>query len=199
MICAQTLLTISQGGLVIYPTETFYALGCLATCHEAVVQVAVLKNRPQNKPLPLIFADWDMVVRFARLDAASLCLAQKFWPGPLSIVTEVAPELSPLVQDVTGRAAVRISSHPVATRLCKAVGAPLISTSANKNGQLPAARPDELDSTLTAQAVVLDILPWPTGAQPSTLVSVSEPHAVHILRPGRLGVEDFARHGYQVV
>lgn len=196
---SRLVAAVGRGELVIYPTETFYALGCLATCTEAVTRVAALKDRPKGKPLPLILADWDMAAKFTGLDAASLNLAQYFWPGPLSIVTTVAPEISPLVKDTHGRAAVRISPHPVATSLCHAVGAPLISTSANKSGQPPAACPDDLDSSLTVRALVLDALPWPGGEQPSTLVQVLGPKEVHILRSGRLGPQDFAAHGYRVV
>lgn len=189
---------LKRGELVIYPTETFYALGCLATLPAAVARVFTLKQRPLDKPLPLILADWDMVARCARLDVAALALARKFWPGPLSIVTPVAESISPLAKDASGRSAVRMSPHPLARALCQAAGGPLVSSSANRSGQPPAAQPQDLDADLVSRVLVLDARPWPGGGLPSTLVEVTPEHAVRIIRPGALGRADFVRHGYSV-
>jgi Putative translation factor (SUA5) len=84
-------------------------LGCLATLHPAVERVHAAKGRPADKPLPLIIADWDMAGRFLRLDNPGLTLARKFWPGPLSIVTQVDSSISPLARDQAGRSAVRMT------------------------------------------------------------------------------------------
>ncbi len=191
-------LVLRRGGLVIYPTETLYALGCLATLPRAVERIFVLKGRPLDKPLPLIIADWDMAARFVRLNAAALALAREFWPGPLSIVTEVDQRISPLARDKHGRGAVRMTPHPIAQALCREAGAPLVSSSANKSGQPAVADPRNLDADLAAQALVIDVQPWPGGGPPSTLVEVAAAGVVRILRPGVLGRADFAAHGYDV-
>lgn len=195
---AKAVLAVRRGEVVIYPTETFYALGCLATLPEAVGRVFALKERPLDKPLPLILADWDMVARFVRLDAAALLLARKFWPGPLSIVTPVAENVCALAKDASGRSAVRMSPHPLARELCRAAGGPLVSSSANKSGQPPAARPQELDADLADRVLVLDAKPWPGGGLPSTLVELVAERVVRIVRPGALTRADFAKHGYSI-
>jgi L-threonylcarbamoyladenylate synthase len=197
----ESLVREVQGGrLVVYPTETFYALGCMATLHSSVERVVTCKGRPGDKPLPLIIADWDMARRFLRLEGAALELARRFWPGPLSIVIDVDPSISPLARDRQGRSAVRMSPHPVASRLCKAAGAPLVSSSANFSGRLPACRPSDLDGDLlrASGALVLEEGPWPAGGLPSTLVELVDGSSVRVLRGGAVSASDIAGQGFVV-
>jgi L-threonylcarbamoyladenylate synthase len=189
-----------RGGLVIYPTETFYALGCLATLHPAAERIFEVKGRPGDKPLPLIIADWDMAGNYLRLGDVEMELARAFWPGPLSIVTEVDPSVSPLARDGSGRSAVRMSPHPVAAGLCLAAGAPLVSSSANLSGRAAVSRPGDLDPELLRRsgALVLDDMPWPAGGLPSTLVEVAAGRSVRVLRPGALPASAIAGKGFDV-
>jgi len=189
-----------RGGLVIYPTETFYALGCLATMHGAVEGVVRAKGRPGDKPLPLIVSDWDMVRRFVRLRGTELVLARQFWPGPLSIVADVDASISPLACDRACRSAVRMSPHPVASALCRLAGAPLVSSSANLSGQPAVCRPDELDPELLrlSGALVLDAQPWPGGGLPSTLVEVLGDGRVRVLRAGAVPVDAITACGMEL-
>jgi len=195
------VLELLRGGLLIYPTETYYALGCLASMHGAVERIFAVKGRPAGKPLPLIVADWDMSERFLRLGGLELELARKFWPGPLSIVTGVDPCISPLARDRDGRSAVRMTPHVIAARVCHEAGAPLVSSSANRSGQEPVCRPDDLDQGLVreAGAYVLNAEPWPAGGQPSTLVEVVGRNTVRVLRAGAISVTDILDCGFEVI
>ena len=188
-----------RGGLVVYPTETFYALGCLATLHAAVERIVAVKGRPGDKPLPLIIADWAMAGRYLRLEGTALDLARRFWPGPLSIVADVDPSVSPLARDREGRSAVRMSPHPIAARLCLEAGGPLVSSSANISGRPPVCRPADVDPELlrASGAVVVDSAPWPAGGLPSTLVAV-EDGIVRVLRVGAVPASDIAACGFEV-
>lgn len=188
-----------RGGLVVYPTETFYALGCLATLHAAVERIVAVKGRPGDKPLPLIIADWAMARRYVRLEGTALDLARRFWPGPLSIVADVDPSVSPLARDGGGRSAVRMSPHPIAARLCLEAGGPLVSSSANISGRPPVCRPADVDPELlrASGAVVVDSAPWPAGGLPSTLVAV-EDGIVRVLRVGAVPASDIAACGFEV-
>lgn len=188
-----------RGGLVVYPTETFYALGCLATLHAAVERIVAVKGRPGDKPLPLIIADWSMAGRYVRLEGTALDLARRFWPGPLSIVADVDPAVSPLARDGEGRSAVRMSPHPIAARLCREAGGPLVSSSANISGRPPVCRPADVDPELlrASGAVVVDSAPWPAGGLPSTLVAV-EDGIVRVLRVGAVPARDIAACGFEV-
>ena len=191
---------LRQGGLVVYPTETFYALGCLATMHDAVERVVAAKGRPDDKPLPLIIADWDMAERFLNLKGAARELARRFWPGPLSIIVGADPAVSPLAKDIHGRSAVRMSPHPVAMRLCAEAGGPLVSSSANLSGRLPVCRPEDLDQELlrNSGALVVDAQPWPAGGLPSTLVDVVDEQCVRIVRAGAVPAGEIAACGFEV-
>jgi L-threonylcarbamoyladenylate synthase len=191
---------LREGGLVVYPTETFYALGCLATLHGSVERVVMAKGRPDGKPLPLIIADWDMAERFLSLRGGALSLARKFWPGPLSIIVETAPDVSPLAKDGHGRSAVRMSPHPLATRLCAEAGGPLVSSSANLSGRPPACRPEDLDLELlrNSGALVLDAQPWPAGGLPSTLVELVDEQRVRIVRAGAVPVGEIVVCGFEI-
>ena len=191
---------LREGGLVVYPTETFYALGCLATMHEAVERAVAAKGRPDGKPLPLIIADWDMAERFLSLQGAARELARRFWPGPLSIIVDVAPAVSPLAKDIQGRSAVRMSPHPVAMRLCAEAGGPLVSSSANLSGRPPACRPEDLDQELlrNSGALVVVAQPWPIGGLPSTLVEVVDEQYVRIVRAGAVPVGEIAACGFEI-
>ena len=188
-----------QGGLVIYPTETFYALGCLATVHAAVERIVAAKGRPDGKPLPLIVSDWEMVARFLFLSAEEETLARKFWPGPLSIVVRVDAQVSPLARDRAGLSAVRMTPHPIAAELCRTAGGPLVSSSANRSGHPPVARPGDLDPVLLrlSGALVVDVAPWPAGGLPSTLVRFTDV-GLEILRQGAISAKEIVEAGFEV-
>lgn len=191
---------IAQGRLVVYPTETFYALGCPATLHAAVQRVFFAKHRPMDKPLPSIVGDWAMVEKFLYPNAAMLSLAQAFWPGPLSIIMPVSSAFSPLARDGQGCAAVRMTPHPVAAGLCSAVGLPLVSSSANRSGQPPVCVPDALDPELIREADALIVAdpPYPGGGKPSTLVEMIGKKKVRILRSGAVNQAALERRGYDI-
>lgn len=194
-------LELARGGLVVYPTETFYALGCLATIHPAVERVFAVKGRPLDKPLPLIVSDWDMCARFLRMRPEEEELARKFWPGPLSIVVDVDASVSPLARDGRGCSAVRMTPHPIAADLCREAGAPLVSSSANLSGRPPAAAPADLDPELLrgSGALVVDSRPWPAGGLPSTLVRVVAPGGVCMVREGAVSAGALCAAGFEIV
>ena len=193
-------LRLRRGGLVVYPTETFYALGCLATVHAAVERIVSVKGRPADKPLPLIVSDWEMVARFVRLRDEEVALVRKFWPGPLSVVARVDPTVSPLARDRAGFSAVRMTPHVIAAELCREAGGPLVSSSANRSGHPPVARPGDLDIELLrlSGALVVETAPWPAGGLPSTLVRVTQTGALEILRPGALSTEVIVAAGFEL-
>lgn len=111
---------LRRGGIVVYPTETAYAIGCDATSAAAKRKIHAIKGREKGKPLPMIVADAAMARRFGRLDPMSAALAGAFWPGPLTLVL--------------GDSAMRVSPHPVARGLARRLGRPVVSTSANRSG-----------------------------------------------------------------
>lgn len=180
----QAVAWLRRGGCVVYPTETLYALGCLATEVHACAMVTRRKSRPEGKPFPLIVSGWEMVQEFFLLPEAARPLAQAFWPGPLTLVLGCRQALAPETMDAQGRAAVRMTPHPVAAALCLGCGGPLVATSANVSGEPAPARPEEVDRAVLGEDIPLvSTRPWPTGGKPSTIVVV-ERGAIRVLREG---------------
>jgi L-threonylcarbamoyladenylate synthase len=174
---------LRAGGLVVYPTETFYGLGALAASASAVARLMAAKLRPEGKPVPLVAADLAM----ARALAAAFApraerLAARVWPGPLTLVLPAAPGLPPEVAG-DGTVGVRVPGSALARELSRLAGGPLTSTSANPSGGPPITRPDDLDPGLLAHVdAVLDGGTVP-GGLPSTVVAV-EPGGLRLLRAG---------------
>ena len=188
------------GQVVIYPTETFYAVGGLAFDPKAAGAVFKLKNRPAGHPLPVIIGSMDQLTMLARPDPAHIKLARQFWPGSLSILFQVNPDgdLPPELTDSRGLVAIRLTPHPLAARLCLAAGGPLSASSANISGRPPVTNPDLLDAELrSAAAGVLTGQPAPQGGLPSTLVEIDEGR-IRILRPGRVSAQDLQKAGWLV-
>jgi L-threonylcarbamoyladenylate synthase len=183
---ARAARIIRDGGVLVYPTETLYALGGSGLSRDAALRVIGLKARPLAKPLPLLIGSFDQLWMVTPLRTTALeRLGERFWPGPLSILVQAHSSLPPEVSDASGRTSVRVSSHPVAKALALAAGCPLIATSANPSGGASAARPEQLDPDLAARAdlVVLGA-PWPAGGPPSTVVELLPDGRLRILRAG---------------
>jgi len=125
---------LRQGGVVVFPTETAYGLAADARNEEAVQKVAVLKGRPEEKSFPILAATQEMVEAVAGIPRGLGRLALTHWPGPLTLVL---PEMGELASGVVraGTVAVRVTSHPVAKALSEGLGAPIVSTSANRSGE----------------------------------------------------------------
>ncbi len=164
---------LARGGIVAYPTETFYGLGALASQAGALARLVAAKLRPEGKAVPLIAADERQIEAVARLDdPLARLLARRFWPGPLTLVLPALSHVDPVVTGGGGTVAVRIPGHPVARELARLAGGAVVSTSANLAGEAPVTRPSALSSALVARLDgVVDGGETPGGLA-STIVSV---------------------------
>jgi L-threonylcarbamoyladenylate synthase len=128
---------LARGGLVIFPTDTLYALGCRARDASAVARVRAAKGRDDGKALPLVVADLEQLEEVcARRPPLLAALASRFWPGPLSLVVPAAHGLPDSVTSGSGTVAVRVPDRTLARSLCR-LGGPVVSTSANRSGNPP--------------------------------------------------------------
>lgn len=165
------------GGLVIFPTETFYALSCDPRRADAVMRLFAVKRREPGRALPLVAGAREQVGLAApawERFADAVRLADAFWPGPLSLVLDGSAGLADFVAATDGSIAIRWSPHPVAAALALAVGFPIVATSANRSGARACRYAQEaLDSVGHADAEILALDGGPTvGGLPSTLVDV---------------------------
>jgi len=191
---------MESGEVVVYPTETLYAVGCDATNDDACKKVAVIKARSDMKPLPLIIGGIDMMglVTDERPEALHE-LVKKFWPGPLSILVKALPTLPALLSDDEGYTSVRWSGHPFAAELSRRLRKPIVATSANLSGKPPVALPEDLDPDLLKKVgETYADPPWPRGGKPSTVIRLLGPSRLEILREGAVTVKDLCDKGFSV-
>ncbi|MEF2229740.1 MAG: L-threonylcarbamoyladenylate synthase [Pseudodesulfovibrio sp.] len=194
------LKALQAGQVVIYPTETLYALGCDGTSEAACARVIEIKARPRAMPLPLIIGGLPMLpLVTAERSQVLEQLAGTFWPGPLSILVKALPGLPGCLSDGEGYTSVRWSGHPFASELARRLKKPVVATSANVSGNPPAALPEDIDPVLIerAGAVYYDP-PWPRGGLPSTVVRVLGSSRLAVLREGAVSVKMLCDKGFSV-
>jgi L-threonylcarbamoyladenylate synthase len=181
---------VKQGGLIIYPTETFYGIGVIISDEIALQRLFAVKGREHGKPVLLLIQDIAAIAELSpSVSAPAQTLAQKFWPGPLMLLFTAAPRLSHFLTGDEGKIGCRISSNPVAHSLLKFTGEPITSTSANQSGgKSPACINEISPGLLDAVDIVLDAGSTP-GGLPSTVIDVSEV-PFRVVREGVLSSQD---------
>jgi L-threonylcarbamoyladenylate synthase len=185
-IIAEAIKILKKGGVVAYPTESFYALGVLATDNEAVDDLFLLKKRPVGKPLPVIVGDMVTLSSIVKtVPARAVDLMDRFWPGPLTIVFEAAAGIPDLLTAQSGKVAVRIPGAGAALDLARTAGFPITATSANISAEAPADTPDLVLGYFGDKIdLIIDGGRTP-GGRPSTIVDVTV-DPVKVLREGSL-------------
>jgi len=180
------------GELVAFPTDTVYGLGAHAFQPAAVARLYAVKERPARLPIPLLLPD-PATLSDVCTDIPPLAwqLAERFWPGALSLVLRRAPQVPDAVTAGGPTVAVRVPDHPLVRELCRRLGAPLAATSANRHGQPPPVTAREVETALAGRiALILDGGSCPGGVASTVLdLTVSPPV---ILRPGPVTTGELA-------
>jgi L-threonylcarbamoyladenylate synthase len=140
---------LKSGRLVAFPTETFYGLAVAALDARAVRALFALKGRPESKPVLVLVDSVAMAETLAEVGAMARDLMTRYWPGALTLVLPARDVVPTEITAGTGTVGVRLSSHPVACGLVRALGAPITAPSANPTGAAPP----------TSAAAVLDYFP----------------------------------------
>ncbi len=185
---AEAAECLLAGGLVAFPTETVYGLGADATDDRAVAAIFEAKGRPRFNPLIVHLPDAEVAERYVAFDARARRLAERFWPGPLSLVLPRRADcaVSLLCSAGLESLAVRVPDHPVARDLLRAVGRPLAAPSANPSGAVSPTTAAHVAEGLGARVdLILDGGPCRIGLE-SSVLDLSGEQPV-LLRPG--GVE----------
>lgn len=129
---------LAAGGVVAYPTEGVYGLGCDPQNAAAVLRLLAIKERPMDKGLIVIAGDRAQLAGYVCPDSEMEQRIAPTWPGPVTWLLPSGPFARPWLTGGSRLLAVRVSAHPIAAALCRVFGAPIVSTSANLSGQLPA-------------------------------------------------------------
>jgi L-threonylcarbamoyladenylate synthase len=168
------IAALKAGELVVYPTETFYAIGADASSSTAIRRLFRVKVREPGRPVGLIAADTAMAFSVARkVPIAARRLADAFWPGPLTIVLPARDELARELVGPDG-IGVRVSPNPVARALSAGLARPITATSANLSGAPPASTVADARAALGEKVKVYLEGGKLTASAPSTVVAVDE-------------------------
>jgi L-threonylcarbamoyladenylate synthase len=142
---AEAVEILRAGGVVAFPTETFYGLGADARRETAVEKIFRMKGRNFRNPISVIVdTDREVIPLVAEMPTAAQILMQKFWPGALTMVFAASPAVLPRLTAGTGKIGIRVSSHPVARLIAKGLAGPLTATSANLSGGRECSTADEV-------------------------------------------------------
>ena len=185
---------LCQGGLIAFPTETYYGLGVDPFNVEALERLFAVKQRQPDKPVLVLVAEQDQVTELAaEVPAVLHNLMTAFWPGPLTLIFPGKPGLPSLLTGGTGTVGIRQSPHPLAACLLRQYGGPLTATSANRSGAPPAATAAEVQKSFGAEIdLILDGGPTPGGAG-STLVGCDQKQQLCCLRAGQVPFAEVLR------
>lgn len=195
-----------MGGVLLYPTETFFGIGCRADMPEAILRVFRCKKRPLSMPLPVILGSAEQLelVACPKTDIAQdIAALSSFWPGPLTLLLPAKKTLPKILTGGSGSIAVRVSSHPAARALALACGFPIVSTSANLSGRPAAASACALDRELIqtlnpSTDGILDAPPAPSGGEASTIAAPIGRRCLRILRKGALPLPLLKEAGFHI-
>ncbi|OAB43028.1 translation factor [Paenibacillus glacialis] len=185
---------LQKGGIVAFPTETVYGLGADARSTAAVEAVFAAKGRPADNPLIVHIAERSQLEELVtEIPAVALTLMDVYWPGPLTIVLPLRPNvLSPRVTAGLDTVGIRMPDHPVALALIAASGCPIAAPSANRSGRPSPTLASHVQEDLVGRIDgVLDGGPAGVGLE-STVVRVFSNGQIQVLRPGGITIEQLS-------
>ena len=168
--------------VLIYPTETCYALGCRISSKKGIERIYGIKERERGKQLPVIACSLEMAEKYCELEKNARKLANEFMPGPLTLVVKK--------KCGSGSIAFRVSGNEIARKLCKAAGEPLISTSANISGEREIYSGEEAIEKLGEKVDVIIDAGELAREKPSTVYNVENGR---VLREGPVDKEEILK------
>ncbi len=185
------LVVLERGGIIVYPTETFYGLGVRFDLHESLRRLYILKKRPREKAMPLVIGQRELLPLITSekwlrdIPVSAKLLMDRFWPGPLTLLLPAREGLSEYLSADTGMIAVRIPGESFALRLARKAGFPITATSANQSCMPPA---EDIETVINYFAKGIDFVidgGRTPGGLPSTIVDASR-ERITIVREGAI-------------
>ena len=181
---------IRDGGLVVFPTETVYGLGGNALDAEASAKIYAAKGRPSDNPLIIHIASPEEAEAYTYTNPTYYSLAEKFMPGPLTVVLEARASVPLTVRAGLPSVAVRCPAHPLANRLIRLAGVPIAAPSANLSGKPSPTEGRHVRADMDGRVdVILDGGAASIGVE-STIVKIEEDGSLLLLRPGGITLDD---------
>jgi tRNA threonylcarbamoyl adenosine modification protein (Sua5/YciO/YrdC/YwlC family) len=184
---------LKQGGIIVYPTDTVYGLGCDITQRAAVDRVIRIKARDPKKPMSFVCADLTHISQYANVSDFAYKILRRYLPGPYTFVLPASRDTPKILQSKQRTVGIRIPDHPVPLALVAELGEPLLSTSANRSSEETVADPEDLEARF-AHDVDLILECGPLPVLPSSVISLVDDR-VEILREGAGDVTPFRGEG----
>ncbi len=160
---------LKQGGIIAYPTEAVYGLGCDPLNENAVMHLLNIKQRPIHKGLILVASDFAQLLPFLKPTASMLNQIMPSWPGPVTWVVPAQASVPKYLKGEHDSLAVRVSAHPLVQQLCSTYGGAIVSTSANISKQAPARSALAVRQHLNAESIFILPGATPKHAQPTAI------------------------------
>ncbi|MFC1821130.1 L-threonylcarbamoyladenylate synthase [Thermodesulfobacteriota bacterium] len=180
---------ILSGGLVAFPTESFYGLAVNATDEDAVRRLFLIKKRPVDQPILILIPSLEMLDQYvSNISETAHLLIRRFWPGGLTLVFEAGRNIPPLLTGGSGKIGIRLSSHNIATDLAKRTGIAITGTSANVSGAPPCVTAEEVQRSLGNELDLILDGGETNGGKGSTILDVTVVPP-RIIREGMISYE----------
>jgi tRNA threonylcarbamoyl adenosine modification protein (Sua5/YciO/YrdC/YwlC family) len=183
---ARAVEALQRGGVIAYPTDTVYGIGCDILQKKAVDRVYQIKWMERKQPLAFLCPDLSDIARFAIVDNQTYRILKRGTPGPYTFILQATREVPKILMMKRKTVGIRVPKDPVAQALVRALGNPIVSTSASWEGQV-LNDPDEIDDRFRGLDLVLDA-GW-GGIDTSTVIDLSGDEPV-VVREGIGPVED---------
>lgn len=180
---------LRNGGIIVYPTDTVYGLGCDITQRSAIDRVIRIKGRDPKKPMSFVCADLTHISQYANVSDFAYKILKRYLPGPYTFVLPASRETPKILQSKQRTVGIRIPDHPVPLALVAELGEPLLSTSANRSSEETVSDPDDLEARFAHDVdVILECGPLPV--LPSSVISLVDDR-VEVLRVGAGDITSF--------
>jgi tRNA threonylcarbamoyl adenosine modification protein (Sua5/YciO/YrdC/YwlC family) len=177
---ARAVEVLEKGGVISYPTDTVYGLGCDLQQKKAIDRLYQIKRMPRDHQLALLVPDLSQIATYAKVGDAQYRTMRSLVPGPYCFILPASKETPKVLQTKRKTIGLRVPDHPVAMALLHALGRPLISTSATADGEV-LFDPDEIDDRFDLD-LVLD--GGPGEQTPSTVIELDD-DGPHVIRVGK--------------
>ncbi|MEO5333643.1 MAG: L-threonylcarbamoyladenylate synthase [Magnetococcus sp. YQC-5] len=182
-LIAQVAESVRQGGIIVYPTDTTYGLGCAISNRKGVERILWIKHLATSHQLSILVSDLSDIARYARVDNATYRLLKRFLPGPYTFILEATREVPKSILPKRKTIGLRIPDHPICLSLLRECGEPLLSTSMRFPGETEIMSDPEEIKIRTDHLVDVIIDGGIMPASPSTVVDLTGPAPV-VLRAG---------------
>jgi L-threonylcarbamoyladenylate synthase len=181
------VITVKRGGLVVFPTDTVYGVGCDPRNPKSIESIYRIKKRNESKNLPVLGYSKEEISKIAIFDKISNKIGDKFWPGPVTLVLKLKDEKIKQVMNLDDKIAVRVPNNPCTLSLLKECKL-IVGTSANYSGNPPYSDPKKVLESFSGFDVFLDGGIIPNSIE-STVVEIVEGD-LKILRQGKISEKE---------